>query len=159
MDLLSANTLVKTKIKNNMKHLKLFEDFNESSQQNSGKYVMLIWSKMVDGYPEKTGCIIDINNSIVQLFDRLFDQKTGEYTKEVEEAKKKFKIKGNLMGKKQDTYFVGEVDGRGIPKKVLTPEDAVKDFKEQMDSEKRISDYLTPERTKELINIFKNKKI
>lgn len=134
-----------------MKHIKLFEGFlNEASNGNN----MLHWSKLVDGYPEATGLIVDKDYNILEIIDRIFDEKSGDYSQETKDKMAKHGIKGSTFGKNADYHIVSTGNNERKPD-VLTPEEAVKRFKEDIDTQKRISDFLTPEKTKEILDQFK----
>ena len=65
-----------------MKHLKRFNESNDT------KYVLVVYDKTVDGYPEKTAIIVG-NDEIVDSIDFLFD-KRGEYSEETKEKMSKY---------------------------------------------------------------------
>ena len=130
-----------------MKHIKLFEGFiNEAAS----KYRLLIWKKMVGEWPEYTGCIIDNKYKILEVIDLLFDQKTGEYTKEVEALLKKYN------DPKHEHIHIKK-DKMERPTETVDPEEAVKRLKEDKDSMKRINKFMTPEKQAEIIAMFNKK--
>lgn len=103
---------------------------------------------MVDGYSEYTGCILDHNNNIVETINRLFDS-SGEYSKSVNDLVVKYNINLSTIGNNKGLFMVS---GNS-----LTAEKAVEKYKEDMDTQKRINDFLTPEMSENLIKLFKSK--
>lgn len=140
--------------------LKLFEEY--IAEGKSGNK-LLSWTIIVDGWPEKTACIIDKDNKIIDTIEFLFDQKSGEYSKEAVEKMKKHGIGGAVFGNKQDHHFVGktpqsEKDLMAMRKeKNMTPEEAVAEFTDDSPEhhQKMIDRFLSPERAEELKKLFK----
>ncbi len=119
------------------------------------KYKIVAWKKKVNGWPESTGCVIDENFSVVDTIDMIFEK--GEFSPETIEKKIKYKIKGTTFGKTQDYWHVRNTNDYGKITKVLTPEEACQIHKEECEMLDNISNFLTPEKGQELLNLLKPK--
>jgi hypothetical protein len=112
------------------------------------KYIFISWHKIVDGYPESTGCVVNSDtNEIVSIIDRIFHVTTGEFSDEMLKSKEKYNLNLATLGENKDYFFASGTD--------ITPEEAVEDYLEKLKVEKEISDFLTDDVVDELLKLFK----
>ncbi len=112
------------------------------------KYFLLSWKITIAGYPEYTGCIVDENNKIVDTIDFLFT--SGSYSKEMLEKQEKYELSMASFGPDQDHFT-----GLGLD---ITAGQAIEEYLQERAQEKRITEFLTPEKTQEILNSFKKGK-
>ena len=125
-----------------MKHIKLYEGFVNEAKGNT----FLIWKKLVNGWPEFTGCIIDNKFKVLEPIDIVFG-KGGEYSQSTNDVIKKYSAKGPEI-------VVTAKDKKDFPTEEITPEEAAKRFKQDRDDVKKIKKFLTPEKTAEILAMF-----
>ena len=134
-----------------MNYLNSFKNF-ESVSNNSNR--MVIWSTKDGNYSRKIGCIFDVDYNLLDTIDNVFNR-SGNWSDELINKCNKhgiLKIKGEnyeVIANSTDTYPI-VVDE-------MTPEEAILRIKNDDDDMKSLSDWITPEKEAELINLFKRK--
>ena len=123
-----------------MKYLKRF------NENNTDKYIMIMYNKMIDGYPEKTAIIVDSMNNIVDNIDLLFTE--GEYSDEALSKMQQYNIAGKTVANGKDLYMYDITDQT----------EALDKYIDEVETTQKINKFLTPEKQAELIDLFKKKR-
>lgn len=120
-------------------------------QMKKEKYYTLTWKKLVDGWPESTGCIVSSNYKLMDTIDRIFNT-SGEFSSEYLKLASKYKIKSNH----NDYHFIRNTDDYEKIIEEMTPVKAIRRFKKEQNDLRKVDKFLTPEKVAELKNLFKN---
>ena len=123
-----------------MKYLKRF------NENNTDKYIMIMYNKMIDGYPEKTAIIVDSMNNIVDNIDLVFTK--GEYSEDTQSKMKQYNIAGKTVANGKDLYMYDVTDQT----------EALDKYIDEVETTQKINKFLTPEKQAELIDLFKKKR-
>lgn len=127
--------------------MKYLKRFNEST---SSRYVLVTYNKFIDGYPETTAIIVDSNNNIVDHIDFVFG-KDGEYSPEAKDKMNQYNISGKSIGDSKDLYMVNNSEK-------IDPEEVLHNYVEEVKTTKSVDKFLTPEKQKSLINLFRKRR-